>query len=200
MENIITFCEKTHTYWLGSVKIPGVSEIIEGVGLMDAKAKQFYTQFHSDRGTAVHAATVMIDNGTLDESSVDPEIVGYLEAYKKFKEEGWPQWSCLEYSVFNKTLFYAGTLDRFGTINKELVVVDIKTGQKAKWHAIQLAFYCLALIEVPLLGGLSFVTQDIKLCGLYLNKKGTYKLVDYTDPEIFKVAEACVRLFHWRQK
>jgi len=197
MENIITFCEKTHTYWLGSVKIPGVSEIIEGVGLMDSKAKQFYTQYHSDRGTAVHAATVMIDNGTLDESSVDPEIVGYVEAYKKFIEQCKPKWKHIEYMVFNQIAFYAGTLDRFGSLGKfdQLAILDIKTGQKAKWHAIQLALYVDGLVGRP---------RFAKLYGLYLKKDGSFKasrdLVDYTDPEIFKVAEAATRLFHWRQK
>ena len=193
---MIEFHAEDHSYWLDDIRVPGVSEIIEGVGLMDANAKQFYTQYHSDRGTAVHAATVMIDNGTLDESSIDPEIVGYLEAYKKFLVEYEPMWLKSEYLVFDKKLFYAGRLDRYGYLCAMQGVVDIKTGQKTKWHAIQLALYALAMGN--------YFAPDALVFGLYLHKDGSFKasrdLVNYTDPEIFKVAEAATRLFHWRQK
>ena len=192
---MIEFHEEDHTYWYNGIRVPGVSEIIEGAGLTDANAKQHYTKFHADRGTAVHKACELLDKGVLDESSLDPEIVGYVEAYKKFIEEYKPEWPHIELKVFNAISFYAGTLDRFGTIGYDLVVLDIKTGQKAKWHAIQLALYTNALPGRP---------QHAKLYGLYLKRDGSFKasrdLIDYTDPEAFRVAEAAVRIYQWRQK
>ena len=93
---------------------------------------------------------------------------------------------------YNPLLFYAGTLVRYGTMGWGNSVLDIKTGQKAKWHAIQLALYAMLLVENP--------NPNLELYGLYLKGNGIYKLVDYTDPDIFKVAESAVRLFHWRNK
>ncbi|KKL69449.1 hypothetical protein LCGC14_2114890, partial [marine sediment metagenome] len=107
-----------------------------------------------------------------------------------------------------------------------IIIAECKTGQKTKWHAIQLALYALALqnktkndnkdnlwnfSEIDIKEG-TVTSQKTnvpllplpKLYGLYLKKDGTFKasrdLVDYTDPEIFKVAESAVRLFHWKGK
>lgn len=194
---MIEFNEATHTYWYDGLNVPGVSEIIEGAGLTDANAKQHYTKFHADRGTAVHKACELLDKGILDESSLDPEIEGYVEAYKKFLKEYEPGWVEIEKRGFNKQLFYAGTLDRAGFLTDSgAAVLDIKTGQKAKWHAIQLALYAMLLVENQ--------TPNTNLYGLYLKRDGSFKakrdLIDYTDPEIFRVAEAATRLYHWRNK
>ena len=189
---MIEFRESDHSYWYDGVRVPGVSEIIDGVGLMDPAAKQHYTKFYADRGTAVHKATELYDKGTLDESSLDPEIVGYVEAYKKFVAEHDPTWVEIEKRGFNKQLFYAGTLDRAGFLNEAgAVVLDIKTGQKAKWHVIQLALYAMLLVQNQ--------NPNLKLYGLYLKGNSIYKLVDYTDPDILKVAESCIRLYHWQR-
>ena len=195
---MIEFNEATHTYSLDGIIVPGVSQIIEGAGLTDPNAKRNYTKYHADRGTAVHKACELLDKGILDEDSLDPEITGYVGAYKKFIKEYKPEWEALEAMVFNEMLFYAGRYDRFGRLNIEgpdWVILDIKTGQKAKWHAIQLALYIMALEGRP---------QFAKLYGLYLKKDGTFKasrdLIDYTDPEVFRVAEATVRIYQWKQK
>lgn len=191
---MITFNPIDHTYWEGDIRVPGVSEIIEGAGLTDVNAKQHYTKFHADRGRAVHKACELLDKGILDESSLDPEIVGYVDAYKKFTKEYEPIWTQIEHKIFDHSLFYAGTMDRCGTFNNGLVILDIKTGQKAKWHAVQLALYALPSLEHDL--------RVIKLYGLYLKQNGSFKagrdLIDYTDPEIFRVAEAATRIYHWK--
>ena len=197
---MISFRESDHSYWLNDVRVPGVNEIIEAVGLTDPAAKRNYTPFHAARGKALHKATYLHDIGVLDESTIDPEITGYFKAYKLFVKQYiqyQDQWSAMELIVFNSDLFYAGTLDRTGRLCTKdgLIIVDIKSGQKEKWHAVQLALYALALSE-----GNRF---DLKLYGLYLKKDGTFKasrdLVDYTSPDIYKVAEAVTRVFHWKQ-
>ena len=197
---MISFRESDHSYWLNNVRVPGVNEIIEAVGLTDPAAKKNYTPFHAARGKALHKATYLHDMGVLDESTIDPEIVGYFEAYQLFIAECKPTWLQYELTVFNKELFYAGTLDRLGDFHfrRDTFVLDIKTGQKQKWHAVQLALYCMAV--APRL----HIANDLKLYGLYLKKDGTFKasrdLVDYTSPDIYKVAESAVRLFHWKGK
>ncbi|KKL17566.1 hypothetical protein LCGC14_2484260 [marine sediment metagenome] len=194
---MISFRESDHSYWLNDVRVPGVNEIIEAVGLTDPAAKKNYTPFHAARGKALHKATYLHDMGVLDESSIDPEIAGCFEAYKLFVKQYIPTWFN-ELIVFNSDLFYVGTLDRFGQLSTidDSVIIDIKTGQKAKWHAIQLALYAIALTKD--------ISTNPKLYGLYLKKDGTFKasrdLVDYTSPDIYKVAEAVTRVFHWKDK
>ena len=195
---MISFRESDHSYWLNDVRVPGVNEIIEAVGLTDPAGKRNYKPFHAARGKALHKATYLYDMGVLDESTIDPEIAGYFEAYQLFIKEFKPKWLQHESIVFNKELFYVGTLDRFGQLSTidDSVIIDIKTGQKAKWHAIQLALYAIALTKD--------ISTNPKLYGLYLKKDGTFKasrdLVDYTSPDIYKVAESAVRLFHWKDK
>lgn len=108
----------------------------------------------SNIGTAIHHLTEGVDGGTLIYDMVPapakPWVDTYIQAQRYFKWEAVYQ----EVTVFNHTLGYAGTADRFlrfpdGEIAQLLTidpaavaVADLKTGEKV-WanQALQMFFY-----------------------------------------------------------
>lgn len=123
------FDEQTHTYTLGGKTVPSVTEI---VGILTAKSMSALPPMMLDnaarRGTRVHEVCELIDYGIpLEDIGIEPDIVGYVTAYLKFKRDYRPQWQLIEQPVFNAVLGYAGRLDRFGTIDGKETIVDIKT-------------------------------------------------------------------------
>ena len=73
-------------------------------------------------GTEVHERTQLIDMGC------EVEGDGYSQAYIKFKTEMNFIPLEIELPVYSKS-GYAGTIDRVGTINNKLSIVDLKTTQ-----------------------------------------------------------------------
>ncbi len=104
-----------------------------------------------ERGELVHLATEMDDLGTLDEDSLPAEVLGYLDAWRKFRREWTFSPTLVEKRFINKKLGYAGTLDRCGfgckpARKKDLhILLDIKTGLRDPTHGPQTAAYAEAM-------------------------------------------------------
>lgn len=119
-----------HRYFEGDVEYDATTAIIKEAGLMPA-FNNSNSEWYMNRGTAVHLATEYFDKGILDESTLDPEIVGYLESYKKLGLKYRPEEiEMLLGDPINRT---AGTLDRPDC--------DLKTGSPYPWHLIQAGHY-----------------------------------------------------------
>jgi len=91
--------------------LPSVTEILAAEGFIDDR---FFDEWSRDRGTYVHLATHLDDMGDLDEDTVDPVIVPYLEAWRRFKKESGFMVEQSEISLASKAYHYAGTIDRIG--------------------------------------------------------------------------------------
>lgn len=178
------FDPETHQYFIDDERVPSVTEILEGVGIID---KRWYTEKGRDRGSAVHVATQYLDEEDLDWSTVGPEIEPYVRAYELFKEETKFQPVLIETSVFNREHRYGGTLDRTGILDGEKVLIDIKTGAPSKWAALQTAGYEICLEE----------RHARKV--LQLKPNGKYKLRDYNNPEDTELFLAAARIAAWKQ-
>lgn len=140
----ITFDSATHTYRdENGVRLPSVTEIIKGAGLMEGE--QFFTEEARDRGTAVHAACHYLDEGDLDTAWMqrNPQLAGYVEGWIKFKERMAFVPDLIEHRVHNATYGYAGSLDRTGRLGSMTtpILLDIKTGIPAAWHDLQSSAY-----------------------------------------------------------
>lgn len=123
--------------------LPRVSAILRMSGLCADNDR--VPQWALDRGSAVHAATALDDQGRLDESSVVPEIAGHLAAWRKFRREMSATPIEIEKAVKHSALGYRGTLDRVMAWGPDRWVVDIKCGATcAKWHHIQTMAYRMA--------------------------------------------------------
>jgi|10_taG_2_1085330.scaffolds.fasta_scaffold99388_2 hypothetical protein len=141
----LVFDEETHTYRYEGQLVPGVTTVLEGVGISDfsmvppnvlAQAQSF--------GTEVHNATEIFDRGEAIPDSISEATERYLCHYISFLRDFEVKFIEIEKKVFCKKYLYAGTLDRIATLKKisnRPVLYDIKTGQKSISHQIQTAAY-----------------------------------------------------------
>lgn len=127
-ENILFDPEK-HTYTVEGRRVPGVTSILAETGLTPdfSLVNPVLLAQKSHIGTMVHLVTEYDDLGILDEETVSPELLPFLEAWRRFKEEFVFEPQEIELPVYSATYRYAGTLDRLGTIKGELALIDIKT-------------------------------------------------------------------------
>ena len=177
LETGLEFLEDGHIYRLGEKTIPSVSEIIRFVAREVYKeTDKFAMDQAADRGTRVHRAAEEIDRtGRCD---CDPDVVGYVRAYAKFREEHSVEWVAIEQPVLGFDEKYAGTIDRAGYIDDEPWMIDIKTtkritGKHKLLYGIQLSFYAAAADN----SHLDMDTPHMKLAILQLKEDGTYKFI-----------------------
>ena len=182
----LTFEEETHTYrWNGEI-VPSVNQILEAEGIRPPYSGD---RWYGERGTYVHQATALYDRGELDEESLDPQLKGYVEAWKKFREEEGFTPRHIEEAFCHEGLGFAGTIDRTGVIRRERpIIIDIKTGAFARWMSIQLNAYQI-LIE-----------GHGSLLAVRLNRDGTYQMKYYEDEEDTKIFLAALNLYKWKNK
>jgi hypothetical protein len=146
------FDEETHTYRIDGRIIPGVSDILSAasIGHSDTTDSGYEVDadvmdYARDRGSDVHLACQLLDEGDLDWESLDEEIEPYVVGYEQWKEETGFVPDMIEQILYNEADDYCGTMDRAGWIGDERVVVDIKTGSLKPWHRIQAAAYAACL-------------------------------------------------------
>jgi len=167
---MIHFEESTHTYTIDGTEVPSVTTVCRFLSYDQKSDKPWLAQVAADRGSRVHAACAMLDYG--EEPDDDPEIAGYITAYRRFLKDYRPEWEGIEYVVGSLEDGIAGTVDRFGTLyDGTSCIVDIKTGAR--------------LYDAPLRGQLTGydrllercnIFQAEKLFALQLGKDGTYTL------------------------
>lgn len=139
----------THTYWLGPQRLPGVTEILTGLGLLTLPpaASTVRLEAARERGSAVHLTLRFLHEGTLEPTSVDPRLDGYLFAWDAFcaRHMAAFQPRCVEQPQADPVLGFAGTPDVEGIHGTERNpwVVEVKTGPFQPGHLLQVAGYTL---------------------------------------------------------
>jgi hypothetical protein len=168
--NDLLFREKDHVYMLDGERLPCVSDLCRFISrdiyketpvwMMDAAA---------ERGTAVHKATEELDrtNGV----RVDDEYAPYVQAYAKFLQEHDVVWELSEHSLWHPQHRYAGTIDRYGTVDGLKTLVDLKTTYRVHKPL------CTASLNLyrMLLEARGRAVERLMI--LHLKKDGTYSLV-----------------------
>lgn len=168
--NDLLFREKDHVYILDGERIPCVSDLCRFISrdiyketpvwMMDAAA---------ERGTAVHKATEELDN--TKGVRVDDEYAPYVQAYAKFLQEHDVVWELSEHSLWHPQHRYAGTIDRYGTVDGVKTLVDLKTTYRVHKPL------CTASLNLyrMLLEARGRAVERLMI--LHLKKDGTYSLV-----------------------
>ena len=144
----IRFDATAHRYWSGPRELLSVTRVLREAGLVDAT---WYTEAARERGAALHALTEAIDRDEPIAEAMDPASLHaldpYLEAYRTFLAEAHPVWTGIETPAADLALGYAGTLDRWGTLQGDAVVVDLKTGTVPPWAPLQLVAYARLALD-----------------------------------------------------
>ena len=182
---MIEFDEKTHTYTFDKKIVPSVTQIINAI-LVE---KFDYPEGSAARGSKVHAITAKIDLHN-PEFEITKEVEGYIKAYTKFLSDFKPTWEHVERKIFNPEFNYAGTVDRIGRFNGMPVILDIKTGIVTPTTGCQLAAYREAYAPRKVMH---------RRYALHLKSEGTYKLIQYAGPMDWRIFQAALTIFRWRQ-
>ncbi len=185
MANLI-FYDEGHRYTVDGEEVPSVSELTRFISReIYGDVNQMILDMAANRGTAVHKATEALDK--YGKVEVEDEHLPYLKAYLSFLRETKPDWEKIEWPVNNETL-YAGTIDRYGTINGEKAIVDIKTtanidkGHRVLYTAAQNLYRMAIENDHPV--------EAIYI--LQLKKDGTWRLLQIEKQN--ELAEACITL------
>lgn len=187
----ITFNEELHEYRFNGKVVPSVTQLIEWAYNF-SHVPEDVMEYKSMLGTAVHKACELLDLGTLDESSVDPVVAPYLDAYRRFTAECHPKWDAIEMRVFSEIYGYAGTLDRRGEVMGSYGYFDIKTSATISPPVgMQLSGYKIA-------DGDRGITT--KRAAIQLKPNGKYQVHWFTDAMDDAAFLSAVTLSNWRKK
>ena len=182
----LLFFDTGHKYTLDGEELPSVSEVTRFISReVYGDIGQYNLDRAAERGTAVHKATEILDKyGTVE---ISTDIEPYIKAYIAFRKEHDCKWELIEAARYDPDKRYAGTLDRLGTVDGELAIVDIKT--TAVISPAHKKIYTAALNLYRRM----FPEREIKkLLIVQLRKDETYKLhrLDIDD----SLADACLTL------
>ena len=166
----LVFDEEKHLYFYDGHIIPSVTEICAPLQSFDDVSPAVLQQAQR-RGTQVHEYTQLIDYGIEpDELEVEPELAGYVLAYMRFLRDYKPEWDMIEQPLVSTAERYAGTLDRFGTIDGKPWLVDLKTTAQPKRPTL-ISWACQLEGYARMLECGAYHKADLQL-----KKDGTYKL------------------------
>lgn len=176
---------KTYAY-------PRVTTIIRELGFADySKARKADLEAGRLRGSFVHLACQFLDENDLDEGTVKPEHIPYLEGWKLFRQEvAWARKKPVhrELLVASHLWQYAGKLD---AIFPGGILLDIKTGVMDELAVrLQLALYQMAAKSMGLI---------IKRRFCINLKPGTYRMHDFTIPSDITAAHAAILLYKFKK-
>lgn len=197
----LEFTEKTHTYREDGGVIPSVSQVLTLAGVDDVSGIPEHILRHAaDRGTAVHLACHYLDEDDLIFDSLDQEVLPYVVAYQKFREEYEFKATVIEHRMVGEVdgMRYGMTLDRVGTMTTPegtyRVLLDLKTASKPQaYWPIQTAAYLVgyAGIDTGARPGRAVV---------HLRKDATFKVLVHDLDTDFDIWRSALTLAHWKIK
>lgn len=126
---ILTRDDARHEYRLDGVVVPSVTQILADMKSFDGIPPAILER-KRNLGTAVHAACEFDVAGELDETTLHPEVAGYLAGFREWRAMGGFRIVETESYVYHPTLRYAGQLDLIAeriARPGERWLVDIKT-------------------------------------------------------------------------
>ena len=142
----LKFDPQKHLYTLNGQVLPSVTQIISAVGLTEYDdVPKASLDVAAERGRIVHECIEWYEHGELDETSIDPELRGYFEAYRRMRTAKMLPDKATELEVphCSPKYGYAGTIDMH--FADERWIHDHKTCKPSPTHGLQLSGYWLML-------------------------------------------------------
>ena len=187
----LLFFDQGHRYTLDGEDLPSVSEICRFLSReIYGDIVQWRLDNAAERGTAVHKACEALDKfGSVD---VQEDILPYVQAYLKFRQDHEVSWEKIEYASHHPTDLYAGTVDRYGLLDGRRTIIDLKSTYTIHKPlcASQLNLYR------RMLQANGFEVECLYI--LHLKKDGGYKLVSFEENDT--LPEALLTLHNTTKK
>lgn len=190
----LTFDAPTHTYRVGGVIYPSVTEVLRPAetfaGLFDG-VPDGALELARERGNYVHEAMSLLVRGTLDWRSVTEPWVQYIRTGARFLSDSQIVVTGSEVPVYSERLRVAGTIDLLGLWRERFSLFDFKAS---------------AMIPVtvgPQTAGYTFLYHD-----LYGSKGRVHRYCVHLTPAEYRVIPledsrdeaiflSSLNLFHW---
>ena len=190
-----TYDSKTHTYRIGGVRVPSVTQVLADSGVIDDR---WFTEESRERGRIVASATALYDKrgfceGGLDKNRVPEEYWPYVQAWLDWRVaagvmgDGFIR---IEEPMWHETLRYGVRPDRVLWFDGVRTVAEIKTGGVARWHELQTAGQLLALSDM----------FDFCRVAVYLNPGKPAKVVPHDDLGDCDAWRCFLGGYHWKHK
>lgn len=177
----LVFSPGGHRYLYKDRVVPSVTQILEGVGHIN---KKFFPPGAAARGASIHALTAYLDRGEAPLSFFRGAMYyDVLTGWDLFTRMYEPSFQGVELITMDKDALWAGTIDRVCTIDSpsarqklkldkgQVCYLDLKTGLKQAWHALQLEGY-RQTADNP---------KDVAIFGVYISMKkpGAFEAVRF---------------------
>jgi len=185
-----------HKYFVGDREIPGTTQILSDLGIVDLPMVRAEVLEQKSRlGTSVHEVCSRWDQGMLDITSLNPLLLPYLESWITFASDFGIEHSMIEYCSYSTKWQFGGTSDRISKITKgkfknKTVIIDIKTGTYLEGVALQTAAYSLIWNELG--------TQKATVRMAVQLREGKYKVYPYLNKNDERIFLACLQV--WKYK
>jgi hypothetical protein len=193
---MLEFDPVAHEYRWQRKLVPSVTTIIRGaLGNPFERVAAPVMERARQRGTAVHKACELDDAGTLDESSVDPQIAAYVDAWRAFRREFGFEVLFAELPLYAHTHGFAGTPDCVIKLPDGVrAVVDRKTGLPGPAAALQTAAYA-HLIDAEFGADL-----PLRRFAMRMLPSGKYRFHEYTELGDWRDFLACLAVHRLRER
>lgn len=185
----VAFDPANHAYTVDGKRWPSVTQLLREFQLVD---DTWFTPEAAERGTFVAKAVALDIANNLDESTLDDELRGYVEAARRFRHETAFLVRGCEEVVSCPAYKFAGRIDLRGFFAGAAflrpALLDMKTGAFAPWMHIQTALYAMCF-PTPHETGIVLLRDD-----------GTYRLhMDPAPQAAREVARAVATLSLWKR-
>ena len=139
---MITLDKQSHSYEIDGFPVKSVTELLKEYGLIDlSHIPQHVLERAQYRGTLVHRTIELYLNKNLNEKTLDPVLVKYLNGFKKLEKEHTLKTYAIEEKVGSLSLGVAGMSDWRGLFDDVHTIVDWKSGVISRSMAVQVKFY-----------------------------------------------------------
>lgn len=194
--DLYEFDRERHLFKIRGRSVPSVTQALRNAGLVRFHCSRPVLEAARTRGRDVHMMVADIDRHPDKSYFQDSELAGFGRAWFAFKREFGFVHDASEQTVFNTIHQYGGIFDKrgwvfAGTTRQREVVLEIKSGGYAPWHAEQLAGYVLAVNDRIA------ASNAIERWAVYLRPDGRFTVkvfADLRDYSHFLAALAISRL------
>lgn len=192
----LTFNDELHEYRLGGVVVPSVTQVLGKLHDFSMVPRDVL-EAACVRGTIVHRLCEYHDLNDLDPSSIG-EWWPYLDAWINFIADYGAEWHGIEQRGYSRRHGFAGTMDRRGVFAKKAPgrwIVDVKTSVQPHrvWGMQTAAYRQIATEEDP-----SWMLA--RRATVQLRPDGTYRFLEWSDPEDWTAFLALIHLSNWSNK
>jgi len=195
MAATLHFDADAHIYTLNGRRLPSVTQVLQQLEALDGIPADVLEHARI-RGQHVHEAMALLVRDDLDWSSLDAELVPYIEGGKRFLEESGLTVIASELRVACSRIGCAGTLDLLAHWRNSEALIDWKaTFAMPPTVGPQTAAY--DRLYQSMFGGRS--TKHRRRYCVQLKPNG-YKVYPLTDPADWSIFQSALNIHHWRAK